>query len=59
MYSPLAPRKKDFDMVRDLMIETGVLNKRIDFDEYVDIRFADHASIKTAWNYEPGSSQAR
>jgi NitT/TauT family transport system substrate-binding protein len=59
MYSPLAPRKKDFDMVRDLMIETGVLNKRIDFEEYVDIRFADHASIKTAWNYEPGSSQAR
>jgi NitT/TauT family transport system substrate-binding protein len=46
-------------MVRDLMIETGVLNKRIDFEEYVDIRFADHASIKTAWNYEPGSSQAR
>jgi len=59
MYSPLAPRKNDFDMVRDLMIETGVLNKRIDFEEYVDIRFADHASIKTAWNYEPGSSQAR
>jgi NitT/TauT family transport system substrate-binding protein len=59
MYSPLAPRKKDFDMVRDLMIETGVLNKRIEFEEYVDLRFADHASIKTAWNYEPGSSQAR
>jgi NitT/TauT family transport system substrate-binding protein len=59
MYTPLAPRKKDFDMVRDLMIETGVLNKRIDFEEYVDLRFADHASIKTAWNYEPGSSQAR
>lgn len=59
MYTPLAPRKKDFDMVRDLMIETGVLNKRIDFEEYVDLRFADHASIKIAWNYEPGSSQAR
>ena len=59
MYSPLAPRKADFDMVRDLMIETGVLNKRIEFEEYVDIRFADRASIKTAWKYEPGSSQAR
>ena len=59
MYSPLAPRKADFDMVRDLMIETGVLATKIEFDEYVDLRFADHASIKTAWNYEPGSSQAQ
>src|SRR5277367_5561509 len=35
MYSPLAPRKADFDMVRDLMIETGVLDKKdkkIEFD---------------------------
>lgn len=30
VYSQLAPRKADFDMVRDLMIETGVLNKRIE-----------------------------
>lgn len=59
MYSPLAPRKADFDMVRDLMIETGVLDKKIAFEEYVDVRFADHASIKTAWNYEPGSSDAQ
>lgn len=59
MYSPLAPRKADFDMVRDLMIETGVLDKKIAFEEYVDLRFADHASIKTAWNYEPGSSDAQ
>jgi NitT/TauT family transport system substrate-binding protein len=28
VYTPLAPRKADFDMVRDLMIETGVLTKR-------------------------------
>lgn len=59
MYSPLAPRKADFDMVRDLMIETGVLDKKIAFEEYVDLRFADHASIKTAWNYEPGSNDAQ
>ncbi len=31
VYSPLAPRKADFDMVRDLMIETGVLNKKLEF----------------------------
>jgi NitT/TauT family transport system substrate-binding protein len=58
MYSPLAPRKPDFDLVRDLMIETGVLNKKIEFEEYVDLRFADRASIKTAWIYEPGSAEA-
>ena len=55
MYSPLAPRKADFDLVRDLMIETGVLDRKIEFEEYTDIRFADRASIQTAWKYEPGS----
>ncbi len=59
MYSPLAPRKADFDLVRDLMMETGVLNKKIEFEEYVDLRFSDRASIKTAWIYEPGSASAQ
>jgi hypothetical protein len=59
MYNPLAPRKADFDMVRDLMIETGVLNTKIEFEEYVDLRFSDHASIKMAWEHEPGSSEAK
>jgi NitT/TauT family transport system substrate-binding protein len=59
MYSPLAPRKADFDMVRDLMIETGVLDKRLEFDEYTDTRFSDKASIQTAWRYEPGTASAR
>jgi NitT/TauT family transport system substrate-binding protein len=39
-------------------METGVLNKRIEFDEYMDTRFADHASIQTAWKYEPGTAKA-
>ena len=55
IYSPLAPRKADFDMVRDLMIETGVLNKKIEFSEYTDTRFSDKASIQTAWKYQAGS----
>jgi NitT/TauT family transport system substrate-binding protein len=59
MYSPLAPRKADFDMVRDLMMETGVLDRKIEFEEYTDVRFADRASIQTAWKYEPGSESAR
>ena len=35
-YSPLAPRKPDFDLVRDLMIETGVLKKKMEFSDYAD-----------------------
>jgi NitT/TauT family transport system substrate-binding protein len=58
MYTPLTPFKKDFDLVRDLMIETGVLDRNIEFDEYVDTRFAEGAQIKTAWKYEPGDATA-
>ncbi len=58
-YNPLGPRKADFDMVRDLMIETGVLQKKIEFNEYTDTRFSDHASIETAWKYEPGIAIAK
>jgi NitT/TauT family transport system substrate-binding protein len=59
VYSQLAPRKADFDMVRDLMIETGVLNKKIDFSEYTDTRFSDNASTQTAWKYDPGLASAK
>jgi NitT/TauT family transport system substrate-binding protein len=55
MYSPLSPRKPDFDLVRDLMMETGVLDHSIEFDEYVDTRFAERSLIHTAWKFEPGA----
>jgi NitT/TauT family transport system substrate-binding protein len=58
IYTRLSPRKPDFDMVRDLMIETGVLDRRIAFEEYVDVRFAEGAAHQTAWKYEPGSGTA-
>jgi NitT/TauT family transport system substrate-binding protein len=58
-YSPLAPRKADFDMVRDLMIETGVLDKKIEFSDYTDTRFSDRASIQTAWKYQAGTAIAK
>jgi NitT/TauT family transport system substrate-binding protein len=58
MYSPLTPRKADFDMVRDLMMETGVLDRKIAFQDYVDTRFAEGARQATAWRYEPGSGTA-
>jgi NitT/TauT family transport system substrate-binding protein len=59
MYTPLSPRRKDFDLVRDLMIETGVLDRPIEFDEYVDTRFAEGAKEQVAWRYEAGASEAR
>jgi NitT/TauT family transport system substrate-binding protein len=59
MYSPLAPRKADFDMVRDLMMETGVLNKKLEFSDYADTRFSDKTSLLTPWRYEPGIASAR
>jgi NitT/TauT family transport system substrate-binding protein len=58
MYTPLTPLKPDFNIVRDLMIETGVLDRKIEFEEYIDTRFAEGATIKTAWNYTPGSQHA-
>lgn len=58
IYTRLSPRKADFDMVRDLMIETGVLDRKIPFEEYVDVRFAEGASGQTAWKYEAGSGHA-
>jgi NitT/TauT family transport system substrate-binding protein len=59
MYTPLAPRKADFDLVRDLMIETGVLDKKIEFEDYTDTRFSDGAKSQTAWRYEAGMGAAR
>jgi len=58
IYTRLSPRKPDFDMVRDLMIETGVLDRKIAFEEYVDVRFAEKAALQTAWKYAPGSEKA-
>ena len=59
VYSSLAPRKADFDMVRDLMIETGVLKRKLEFSEYTDTRFSDRASSQTPWRYEPGTATAK
>jgi NitT/TauT family transport system substrate-binding protein len=59
VYSPLAPRKPDFDLVRDLMIETGVLTKKIEFSDYTDTRFSDGAISQTAWKYEAGIATAK
>ena len=52
-------RSLRYDLVRDLMMETGVLDRKIEFNEYTDTRFSDRASIQTAWKYEAGIATAR
>ena len=52
VYTRLSPRKQDFDLVRDLMLEAGTLDRPIEFEEYVDVRFAEGTVGETAWEYE-------
>lgn len=58
-YSDLEPRRPDFELVRDLMVEHGLLDRPLGFEEYVDPRFARGAMGQTSWDYEPGSRTAR
>jgi len=49
-YSPLAPLRRDFELIQDMMIESGILDRRMEFGEYVDERFAIKAA-GAAWGY--------
>ena len=57
-YEPLSPRRKDFEMIVSLMVETGVLDRPIPFESYVDTRFAEGATTQTPWRYEAGWDRA-
>jgi hypothetical protein len=35
-------------------MESGVLERKIEFEEYVDTRFAERAQFQTAGKFEPG-----
>jgi NitT/TauT family transport system substrate-binding protein len=59
MYEPLSPRRKDFDLITRLMRKTGVLDRDIAFEEYVDTRFAEGARYQTSWKYEAGSGTSQ
>lgn len=59
MYQPLSPLRKDFDLIVSLMLETGVLDRPIAFEEYVDTRFAEGAKGQTEWKYEPGDDTSQ
>ena len=41
------------------MIETGVLDKKIESSEYAVTRFSDGAVSQTAWKYESGISTVK
>jgi NitT/TauT family transport system substrate-binding protein len=58
MYQPLTPLRDDFNLITSLMRETGVLERDIAFEEYVDPRFAEGAKHQTEWRYEPGDARA-
>jgi NitT/TauT family transport system substrate-binding protein len=57
-YQPLSPLRKDFELIVRLMRETGVLDRDIAFEEYVETRFAEGAKTQTEWRYEPGDAAA-
>ena len=57
-YEPLSPRRNDFDLIVSLMVSTGVLDKPIPFEEFVDTRFAEGAASATPWKYEAGEARA-
>jgi NitT/TauT family transport system substrate-binding protein len=57
-YQPLTPLRKDFELIVKLMRETGVLDRDIAFEEYVDARFAEGARTQTEWRYEAGDATA-
>ncbi|MBZ4418405.1 ABC transporter substrate-binding protein [Myxococcus sp. RHSTA-1-4] len=53
-FNPLLPRKDDFELVHGLMLEYGLIEKPIAFEDYVDARFAEGAVAETAWDYPVG-----
>lgn len=57
-YQPLTPLRNDFELIVRLMRETGLLDRDIAFEEYVDPRFAEGAKHQTEWRYEPGDARA-
>ncbi len=53
LYTPLTPRRPDFEIVQDLMLEHGLLERRMAFEEYVDARFAEGARGQKPWPFDP------
>jgi NitT/TauT family transport system substrate-binding protein len=58
-YEPLSPRRADFETIVNLMVQTGVLDHAIPFEEFVDTKFAEGAHAMTPWKYEAGDARAQ
>jgi NitT/TauT family transport system substrate-binding protein len=58
-YEPLSPRRADFEIIVNLMVQTGVLDHAIPFEDFVDTKFAEGAHAMTPWKYEAGDARAR
>jgi NitT/TauT family transport system substrate-binding protein len=54
MYTPLSPMKRDFDLIVDLMVAAGLLDRAIPFEEYVDTTFAERTAGLQSWHFEAG-----
>jgi NitT/TauT family transport system substrate-binding protein len=54
MYTPLSPTRPDFDLIVDLMVKAKLLDKRLEFEEFVDPRFAERTAGLQSWQFEPG-----
>lgn len=57
-YEPLSPRRQDFELIVSLMRDTGVLERDIKFEEFVDTQFAEGGRHHTPWRYEAGWNRA-
>lgn len=51
-YTPLSPTRPDFELIVRLMHESGVLEKPLPFESFVDTRFAEGAEGQRAWPFE-------
>jgi len=40
------------------MLETGVLDRSVEFADSLDTWFGEGAKTQTAWHYEPGDLEA-
>lgn len=58
-YTNLLPPKDTFDEIMDLAVETGVIPKRMQFEEYCDTRFApDLQTVGLPWKDLPMPTDA-
>jgi NitT/TauT family transport system substrate-binding protein len=51
-YTNLALARKDFELIENLALESGILNGPIGFDSYADTRFSDKTKDATAYPWE-------